>query len=76
MKRALVVVDLYGVLEVFGPYRAGSDELHFAATMLEVWAAESADDSLAVLDMPLRDPDSLQQWTDDPEAFYSVGDEL
>lgn len=75
-RRALVVTDSLGVLEVFGPYDAGTDELSFDVTALEVWAVDSGDESVEVEDVPLRDPDTLQQWIDDPEGFYGVGDEL
>ena len=75
-RRALVVTDSCGVLEVFGPYDAGTDELSFDLTALEVWAGGSGDESVEVEDVPLRDPDDLQQWIEDPEAFYGVGEEL
>lgn len=76
-RRALVVTDSYGVLEVFGPYDAGTDELSFDLTALEAWAVDSGDESVRVFGpMPLRDPDDLQQWIEDPESFYGVGEEL
>ena len=73
-RRALVVTDSCGVLEVFGPY--DSDVVAFAMDDLEVWAGDSGDESVEVEDVPLRDPDDLQQWIEDPEAFYEVGEEL
>lgn len=73
-RRALVVTDSFGVLEVFGPYDA--DVVAFAMDDLEAWAGDSGDESVEVEDVPIRDPDDLQQWIEDPEAFYGVGEEL
>lgn len=74
-RRAVVVTDSDGVLEVFGPY-AEDDELLAAKSDLELWAVESGDLSVELTDMPLREPATLDEWITDPEGFYTTGDEL
>lgn len=73
-RRAVVVTDSDGVLEVFGPYGEESDALSAAKSDLELWAIESEDTSVELVDMPLRDPVTLDEWIHDPEGFYVAED--
>lgn len=73
-KRALVVTDSFGVLEVFGPYGAHSADLEVAKSDLEVWAVDCGDDSVEMHDLPMHDPELLAGWIADPAEFYEVGE--
>ena len=67
-KRAIVVTDDFGVLEVFGPY--SPEEISGDLAALEDI------DNVVASDVELRYPEAVAGWIDDPEGFYGVGDEL
>jgi hypothetical protein len=67
-KRAIVVTDDLGVLEVFGPY--SPEEISGDLAALEDL------DNVEVSDVELRYPEAVAGWIDDPEGFYGLGEDV